>query len=171
MHIRLLAAGLAMLAPALANPALAQGAAPAVHIAPSLISLKDALSLAQGSLDACAKRGETAAVFVTDADGYLRVALSADGMNPIGLSTARLKTATVLEFHMSTRDVAAKLAADPDFKAKYEKDSRFFFHPGALPLFRDGKFVGVLAIGGGHDKDEACGLDAVAALPWARVKP
>lgn len=137
------------------------------RVAPELITRADALKLAEASLASCERQGETAAVFVTDADGNLRAALSDDGMNSIGLRTARLKTATVLEFKMSTRALEARLKTDPAFAEKFGKDERFFYHPGAVPVFRDGKFVAVLAVGGGHDKDESCALEALKLLAWA----
>src|SRR5882724_6985844 len=66
-------------------------AAPAEdHVSADLISRADALKIAEASLASCERQSETAAAFVTDADGYLRAALSSDSVNPIGLHTASL---------------------------------------------------------------------------------
>jgi uncharacterized protein GlcG (DUF336 family) len=62
-----------------------------------LIRRIDALKIAGPAIASCERHGETAAAFVTDADGHLRAALSSDGLNPIGLGTASLKTASVLQ--------------------------------------------------------------------------
>lgn len=162
-----------LLMPFFATQAGSQGpAAPAeAHIAADLITRADALKVVDGSLAACERLGETAAAFVTDVDGNLRAALSSDGGNPIGLRTATLKTAAVLQFKSSTRALAERLKSNPAFAAQYGNDPRYFFHPGALPIYRDGKLVAVLAVGGGHDKDESCALEALKLLPWARTAP
>jgi uncharacterized protein GlcG (DUF336 family) len=141
------------------------------RVSAALITRADALKIADASIASCERQGETAAVFVTDADGYLRAALSSDGLNPIGLHSATLKTATVLQFKVSTRALAERLKSDAAFAAKYGNDARYFYHPGALPIYRGDKFVAVLAVGGGHDKDESCALEALKLLPWARTTP
>jgi uncharacterized protein GlcG (DUF336 family) len=163
-----------MLALLLATDALPQSPpkAPAEErVSADLITRADALKIAEASIAACEKQGETAAAFVTDADGHLRAALSSDGLNPIGLRTVTLKTASVLKFKQSTRALADRLKSDPAFAADYANDARYFFHPGALPIYREGKFVAVLAVGGGHDKDESCALEALKQLTWDRVAP
>ena len=141
------------------------------HISADLITRADALRIVDASIASCERQGEKAAALVTDADGYLRAALSSDGLDPIGLRTANLKTATVLKFRASTRSLMARLESDAAFAKEYGKDARYFYHPGGLPTYRDGRFVAVLAVGGGHDKDESCALKALKLLPWARTTP
>lgn len=136
-----------------------------------LISRAEALAIAQESIYACERRGETAVALVTDANGRLRAGLSSDNASAAGFFSAPRKSATVLAFHASTRELQARLAADPAFASANGADPHYFFHPGALPIYKAGKFVAVLAVGGGHDKDEACALDALKLLPWARTKP
>lgn len=136
-------------------------------VSADLITRADALKLVEASLASCERQGEKIAAFVTDADGHLRAALSSDGTHPIGLRSAALKTATVLQFKASTMFLAERLKTDAAFAEKYGKDSRYMFHPGALALYRDGKFVAVLALGGGHDKDESCALEALKLVPGA----
>lgn len=136
-------------------------------VSADLITQADALKLVESSLASCERKGEKIAAFVTDADGHLRAALSSDGAHPIGLRSAALKTATVLEFKSSTKSLAQRLKTDAAFAEKYGNDARYMFHPGALALYRDGKFVAVLALGGGHDKDESCALEALKLVPGA----
>lgn len=156
-----------------AAPDPGQGAGPTAmdRVSAALISRTDALRIANAAIASCERQGETAAAFVTDSDGYLRAALSSDGLNPIGLSTATLKTATVLQFKVSTRTLQERLTSDPAFASEYGNDARYFYHPGGVPIFRAGKFVAVLAVGGGHDKDESCALEALRLLSWATIAP
>lgn len=146
-------------------------AAQGTLVSPALLTLAEARGLAGDTLTACAARKETVAVYVTDAEGHMRAALSADGLNVVGLTSVTRKTAAVLEFHQSTRALGARLESDPAFRDGAGKDPRFFFHAGALPLYRGGVFVGVLAAGGGHDQDEACALEAVSHQAALSVKP
>lgn len=152
-------------------PAPVVGSQPDERVSAELITRADALRIADAAIASCERQGETAAAFVTDADGHLRAALSSDGLNAIGLRTATLKTAAVLRFHVSTRALEERLKADPAFAAQYGNDQRYFYHPGAVPIYRDGRFVAVLAVGGGHAKDESCALEALKLLPWAKTAP
>jgi len=169
--VGMLALGLANSLGAQAPPSPAAPAAPEPRVSGELISSVDALLLVTGSVAACAARGEKAAAFVTDTDNHLRAALSSDGMHPIGIASAGRKTATVLAFGASTRVLRERLTTDPAFAAGPGKDPRYYFSPGGLPLYRGGKLVAVLAVGGGHALDEACALDALKAVPWATTTP
>ena len=159
---------LAVAAQAAAPPATVPPAEPA---SPDLITRADASAVAKASIEACERRNERVMALVTDADGHLRAALSSDNATGAGFRTAPLKTATVLAFHASTRDLAVRLANDPAFAAQYGQDPRYFYHPGALPIFKSGKFVAVVAVGGGHDQDEACAYEGLKLLPWAKTSP
>jgi len=177
MRARILSLMSALLLSGLAAEVLAQAQVPspeapsAQRISADLITRADALKVADASIAACERQGEKVAAMVSDADGFLRAALSSDGLNPIGLRTASLKTATVLKFKVSTRSLQERLESDAAFAKEYGKDARYFYHPGAVPIYRDGKFVAVLAVGGGHDKDESCALEALKLLPWAKTNP
>jgi len=152
-------------------PPAAAAAAPAEVISADLITRADALKIVDASIASCERQGEKAAAMVTDANGYLRAAMSSDGLNPVGLRTANLKTVTVLKFKVSTRTLQERLKSDAAFAKEYGKDERYFYHPGAVPIYREGKFVAVLAVGGGHDKDESCALEALKLLSWAKTTP
>lgn len=170
-----LAMGQAQTAPVTppAAPVQAATAAPATDtlVDPALISRADALTLVVKSVEACEARGQHAAAYVTDADGHQRASLSSDGMNPIGLRSAGRKTATVMFFKQTTHSLRDKAAADPAFAAQYGKDDRYYFSPGGMPLYREGKFVAVLAVGGGRTIDEDCALEALKSVPWAKTAP
>ncbi len=140
-------------------------------VSPALISREDATLLVRRSIEACAVRGEKAAAQVTDADGNLRAAMTADGMNTVGIKSIARKTATVLRFKVSTKALRERAAADPAFAAEFGKDERYYFSPGGLPLYRGNALVAVLAVGGGHQLDEECALNALKGLPWAKTAP
>jgi uncharacterized protein GlcG (DUF336 family) len=149
----------------------APGAMPEpVTITPELISRADATQLVSLALDACEARGERVTALVMDASGYLRAEISDDNANSIGLMTSSQKAAAVLMFKASTAELVARLKADPKFAAQYGKDPRFHFSPGAFPIYRDGKFVALLAVGGGHAIDADCAQAALKTLPWASVE-
>lgn len=153
---------------------LAGGAAMAqvpASIDPAQITQPDALALAQAAIQACKEQGMSVNVQVADADGHLRVALASENATLAGLVTAPQKIASVLAFHTSTRALQARGGSDPGFAEQYGKDARYHFSPGGLPIYRAGKFVAVIAVGGGRTIDEGCALEALKILPWAKVSP
>jgi len=152
-----------------AEPAPAPAMPEPVTITADLISRADAIQLVSASLDACEAKGERVTALVMDAKGYLRAELSDDNANSIGLMTSSQKAAAVLLFQASTGDLAARLKSDPQFASQYAKDPRFHFSPGAFPLYRAGKFVALLAVGGGHAIDADCAQVALKTLPWVSV--
>jgi len=135
----------------------------------SLITQAEATTLAQASIQACNAQGMAVTAQVVDADGHLRVSLSSEHASLAGINSAPQKAAAVMTFHVSTRDLQARVASDPGFAAQYGKDPRYHFSPGALPLYKDGKFVAVLAVGGGRTVDESCALEALKSVPWAKI--
>lgn len=127
----------------------------------------EAEALVHKALATCEALGEPAVAEVLDADGATRAMLSSDGAHWAGFHSAPEKAAAVLAFHQSTQALSDRLAGDKDFAAKYKDDTRYFFHPGGLPIYRGGKMIGVIAVGGGHDKDEQCALAALTTLEGA----
>jgi uncharacterized protein GlcG (DUF336 family) len=135
----------------------------------SQITQPEALAIAQAAIAACKAQGMSVNVQVADADGHLRVALASEHATLAGLITAPQKIAGVLAFHASTRELQARVANDPGFAAQYGKDPRYHFSPGGLPIYKAGKFVAVIAVGGGRTVDESCAIEALKLLPWART--
>jgi glc operon protein GlcG len=148
----------------------AQTPAPAKEmdtISPVPLSLADARHMADAALESCKRRGHPTAAFVLDSEGQLRVALSDDHAGSVGLRTAPRKAAAVLAFRVSSKDLEARVLSDKQFAARYGNDDRYVFHDGAVPIYRHGVFVGVLALGGAHGFDELCAQDGLKALPGA----
>lgn len=142
-----------------------------VPINSSLISLAVATQLVQDSLVACEARGEHASALVMDGDGFTRVLMSDDNGASVGLVSSARKAKTVLDLKMSTHDAMDRLQSDKAFADQYGKDDRYFFHPGALPLYRDGKLVAILSVGGGHQQDEDCAKAALAKVGGFTTAP
>jgi uncharacterized protein GlcG (DUF336 family) len=133
------------------------------------ITQAEALSLAQAAIQACKTHGMSPNVQVADADGHLRVALASENATLSGLVSAPQKVASVLAFQTSTRKLQEKASSDPSFAAMYGKDPRYRFSPGGLPIYKDGNFVAVIAVGGGGSFDESCAAAALESLPWAKT--
>jgi uncharacterized protein GlcG (DUF336 family) len=133
------------------------------------ITQAEALALAQAAIQACKAQGMSVNVQVADASGHLRVALASENATLAGLTTAPQKIASVLAFHTSTRDLQARLSKDPGFAEQYGRDPHYHFSPGGLPIYKAGKFVAVIAVGGGRTIDESCAVEALKLLPWARI--
>ena len=159
---------LAATASSAAEPAAPQAEA---IISPDRISRADATRIAQAALAECAKQGMPGSVVVVDAEGFQRVAFSDDNAKFIGLSTSSKKAAAVLAFKVSTRALQERVAADKVFAAQYGKDDRYHFSAGALPIYRNGKFVAVIAVGGARNIDEACASAGLKTLSWATTEP
>lgn len=156
-----------------AIPALAADTAPAKApplASPDLISLADATVMAQAALKACADGGLPTTVVIADANGFQRVALSDDNAKLIGVLHTRLKAAVVVDFKASSTELAQRLQSDAAFAEQYGKDSRYLFQPGGLPIYRDGKFVAVISVGGSGNINEECAYAGARAVSWARTE-
>jgi len=146
-------------------------ARPQVLASPDLITLADATRMAQAALDACARLGQPTSVLVMDAAGFQRVAYSDDNAKQIGVLHTRLKAAAVLEFKVSTQALAARVQTDKQFADQYGKDERYLLQAGGLPVYKSGKLVAVISVGGSGDANEACAQAGVKALSWAGTAP
>ena len=136
---------------------------------PDLISLADASTMAKAALDACAGRGLPTTVVIADSNGFQRVAMSDDNAKLIGVTHTRLKAAVVVDFKASSGVISKRLQDDPQFASQYDKDARYLFQPGGLPIYRDGQFVAVISVGGSGNANEECALAGVKAVTWART--
>ena len=144
---------------------------PEMPLSPQLISRADATKIAEAALKECVARGQPASVIVTDSAGHMRAAFSDDNAKLIGIGSSATKMNSVVDFKMSTRALQARAESDQEFAAKYGKDPRYHFSPGGLPIYKNGKFVAIIAVGGARNIDEECALAALKTLSWASTKP
>ena len=130
------------------------------------IGLAEALQLAQAALDVCRAGGYPASVSVVDAKGLVRVTLRDDGAIKPPLA-APLKAATAAAFDQAGSDMEPRAQADPVFAAQIATHPDIYNdHPGSLPLHRNGKLVGGLAIADvPHDVADGCARVALARFP------
>ena len=117
--------------------------------------LTAALTVAKAALAACTRQGHAVGVAVIDSSGEPRVALVADGALGGNVYTAVRKGLTALAFKEPTSRVSAQLQ-------RHQIDSRritgdMIPWAGAVPLWRDGRVVGAVAVSGSKStQDEAC---------------
>jgi uncharacterized protein GlcG (DUF336 family) len=153
------------------NSGAAQPGPPAPLATTDLISLADATRMARAALEECAKRGQPTTALVVDANGFERVALSDDNAKLIGVVHTRRKAATVLQFKVSSQALQTRAASDKAFADQYGKDERYLLQGGGLPIYRDGKLVAVISVGGSGDVNDACAQAGVKAVSWATMEP
>jgi uncharacterized protein GlcG (DUF336 family) len=144
---------------------------PATALSAELISRAEATQIAVAALKECAARGQPASVIVADSAGHMRAAFSDDNAKVIGIGSSATKMNSVVDFKMSTRALQARAESDKEFADKYGKDERYHFSPGGLPIYKDGKFVAIIAVGGARNIDEECALAALKTLSWASTEP
>lgn len=170
-------AGVALVACWISGAAFAAegGIKPASLASPDMITLADATRMAQATMQECAKRGQPTSVLVMDGNGFQRLLMSDDNAKHIGVVHIGFKAAAVLDFKASTAALRARLTSDKpgdkQFAEQYGKDPRYIFDPGALPIYRDGKLVAVIAVGGSGNFNEDCAQAGVKALSWATTEP
>jgi uncharacterized protein GlcG (DUF336 family) len=123
------------------------------------------LKLAQGALDACRARGLNASAAVVDSAGRLRVLLRADGA-PKPPVAAPLKAAAAAHYDSPGSDMEPREKTDAAFAAEIAAHKDLYNpHAGSLPLHKDGKVFGGVAVADvPHADADACVRAAVAAI-------
>lgn len=164
---------LALLASVAAVAADAPSGPPAAGslASPDLITQADAIRMAQAAMADCARRGQPTTVVVVDATGFQRLALSDDNAKFIGVVHTRLKAAAVLAFRESTQVLQTRATTDKPFADQYGKDERYLLQAGGLPVYRGGKLVAAISVGGSGNVNEDCAQAGVKALSWATTGP
>ena len=148
------------------DPALAEDkpAAPALTEVPGP-SLPLALKLAEGAIDACHARGLNASAAVVDSDGRVKVVLRADGA-PKPPVAAPLKAAAAAHFDAPGSDMEPREKTDTAFAAEIAAHKDLYNpHAGSLPLHKDGRVFGGLAVADvPHADADACARAALNAV-------
>jgi uncharacterized protein GlcG (DUF336 family) len=138
---------------------------------PGLITRLEASRIAQAALEDCAKRGQPASVVVVDATGFQRAAFSDDNAKLIGVVHSGRKAAAVLAFKASTQALQTRAETDKPFAEQYGKDERYLLQAGGLPIYKGGKLVAAIAVGGAGNVNEECAYAGLKALGWAATDP
>src|SRR5215475_9162701 len=96
---------------------------------------------------------------ITDSAGVPIVVISNDGAAAVTQRIAMSKVQSVLKYHMTSGEVAAKAAADPAFKAEVAANPMIdTARQGALPTMAGSEMVGVFAVCDATraDRSEVC---------------
>ncbi len=118
-------------------------------------TLTAALAVAKAALAACTTEGHAVGVAVIDSSGAPRAALVADGALGGNVYTAVRKGLTALAFKEPTSQVSAQLQRHQIDPRRITAD--MIPWAGAVPLWRDGRVVGAVAVSGSKStQDEAC---------------
>jgi uncharacterized protein GlcG (DUF336 family) len=127
------------------------------------LSLKVALDIATGALDACKAMGYSASVVVVDRAGSNLVALRGDGSGPHTVENARRKAYTANTFKMSTEDFIKDMKTRPVRREQTTLPSIIAIN-GGVPIKAGSDVIGGVGLSGSPGKDEECvnaGLEKV----------
>ena len=147
--------------PDVAPPARTAPPSPVAALGPTL---EQSLKLAQAALDACHARGYDGSVAVVDSAGLVKVILRADTA-PKPPVAAPMKAAAAAAFDLPGSEMEPRAATDAAFAAQLAAHKDIYNdHPGSIPLHRDGRIIGGLAVADvPHDVADTCARAAVAA--------
>ena len=127
------------------------------------LSYSMALTIAQGAIAECQKRGFAVAVVVVDRGGDTMVALRDDNAGPHTMENARRKAYTARTFRMSTEEFVKEMATRP---VRREQTSlpNVIAIPGGVPVKVGNDVIGGVGLSGSPGQDEPCvmaGIDKV----------
>lgn len=130
-------------------------------------TLEQSLKLARAALDACHAKGYDGSAAVVDSAGMVKVLIRADGAPKPPLA-APMKAAAAAAFDQPGSEMEPRSKTDAAFAAQLLAHKDIYNdHPGSLPLHKDGKLVGGLAVADvPHEVADTCARAAVAAV-WA----
>ena len=130
-------------------------------------TLDQSLKLAQAALEACHAKGYDGSAAVVDSTGLVKVVLRADGA-PKPPVAAPMKAAAAAAFDQPGSEMEPRAKTDTAFAAQLLAHKDIYNdHPGSMPLHKDGKLVGGLAVADvPHDVADTCARAAVATA-WS----
>jgi molybdate transport system substrate-binding protein len=126
-----------------------------------------AIEAAQTAIAACLDSGYRVTALVVDSAGVPIAMVSGDGAAAVTQRIAMGKAQTVLKFHMTSGEAAAKAKNDTAFMAQLMADPQVGVpRQGAIPIMVGADTVGALAVSGapGGDKDEPCAITGLARI-------
>lgn len=127
-------------------------------------TLQESLKLAQAALDVCHAKGFDGSVSVVDSTGLLKVTLRADAA-PKAPVAAPMKAAAAAAFDQPGSVMEPRSKADTAFAAQLAAHKDIYNdHPGSMPLHKDGKLIGGVAVADvPHEVADTCVRAAVAS--------
>lgn len=135
-------------------------------------SLDEAIALARAAIRACEAKGQAVSASVVDGTGIPIVVLRADGAPKSPVAAPR-KAATAVAFQAPGSVLEAREKSDPQFWAMIAAHPELYnAHGGSLPLYRQGRLAGGLAVADtGHDIADACARAAVGTQSAYTITP
>lgn len=133
--------------------------------------LSGSINAARAAVAGCAKKNAPVSVLITDSAGQPVVLLSGDGAGFRSALIAQTKANIVIKFRKSSSDVAEDAKGNPGLAAAAAADPGIgMLRRGGLPIIRDHKLIGAIAVSGGSlpagdlTLDEQCARIAQARL-------
>jgi uncharacterized protein GlcG (DUF336 family) len=141
----------------------------ATAIAP--LTVQDAETLLETARAAAEAAGVTVAVSVLDAGGHLLAFRRDDRAVLIAGETSTRKAYTALQLGAPTADLVDAVQPGGLFHSlPTALDRPLLFIAGGIPVFRDGRLVGAVGVGGGApEQDHGFATAAVTALDGGRT--
>lgn len=145
---KLVAGSVALAVTIACSPADAQSKRPAAAASPHL-------DIARKAADAAFKscKGIAIAVAVLDSDGGLKFLANADGSPGLFAEFAQRKAMTALTFNKPSSQVRDEAVHDPALAMRLRNDPKLIGFGGGLPLSRNGRIWGAVAVAGAPDQE------------------
>lgn len=136
-------------------------------IATLTLSYNDARHAVEAALAELSGRGKAAIVAVADSHGDLIAFARMDGAPLSSIAIAMNKARTAARTGDPTADLSMKAKTEPGFDIAYYGDAHFCGWGGGIPLRKDGKVVGAIAVSGLTSEEDAeiATLGASAVMP------
>ncbi len=101
-----------------------------------------------------------------DSAGRVKVTLAADGASTRGVQSSNNKAVTALTFKLPSSQIGEKIRTDTELAAKIAANPDFNARAGGVLLQVNGEVIGAVGVGGasGSENDEACALAGVKKI-------
>lgn len=130
------------------------------------MTLELAEKIGRSALAKANEMGRPMSVSVVDESGRLVYFCRADGAGFFTFDTSRAKAMAAASFKRSTKEITDNKDSNPLlwYSLPSVVPAQALPSPGGLPIFKEGRLIGALGLGGGiPDEDHECALAGAAA--------
>ena len=131
------------------------------------MTLELAEKIGKAALARANEMGRPMSVSVVDESGRLVFYSRADGAGFFTFDTSRAKAMAAASFKRSTKEITENKDTNPLlwYSLPSVVPAQALPSPGGLPVFREGRLIGALGLGGGApEEDHECALAGAAAI-------